>query len=193
VHSPSRSSRSSHSDGAPERILGVDPGLRVTGYGVIEVSGGRARLIEAGIVSPRVTASLEMRLRELHEGMCAVMRSTQPHAMVIEELYTTYKNPSTAIMMGHARGVLCLAGAQHGVRVHTVAHSLVKRALIGTGSAKKEQVNRMVTQLLGLRSRPEPLDVSDALALALAFSNARDHERRLPAALRAAQSRRSTL
>ena len=151
------------------RILGVDPGLRTTGYGVIEFASGRSRLLEAGVVKPKVSGTLEQRLRELHEGMCAVVASTQPSVMVVEELYTTYKNPLTAIMMGHARGVLCLAGAQHGVPVHTLAHSLVKRALVGSGAARKDQVNQMVTQLLGLRRRPEPNDVSDALALALAF------------------------
>lgn len=154
-----------------QRILGVDPGLRTTGYGVIEFAGGRSRLIEAGVVTPKVKGTLEQRLRELHDGICAVVSSTHPSVMVIEELYTTYKNPMTAIMMGHARGVLCLAGAQNNVPVHTLAHSLVKRALIGSGAARKEQVNQMVTQLLGLRRRPEPNDVSDALALALAFCN----------------------
>ena len=153
------------------RILGIDPGLRVTGYGVVEFASGRSRLVEAGVVSPNAKGSLEARLRELHDGISAVVASTQPTAMVIEELYTTYKNPLTAIMMGHARGVLCLAGAQHNVPVHTLAHSLVKRALIGSGAARKDQVNQMVTQLLGLRRRPEPNDVSDALALALAFCN----------------------
>lgn len=154
-----------------DRILGIDPGLRTTGYGVIDVSSGRARLVEAGIVRPRAAATLEQRLRELHEGISSVVAATQPQAMVIEELYTTYKNPMTAIMMGHARGVLCLAGAQHGVPVHTLAHSLVKRALVGSGAARKEQVNKMVTQLLGLRRNPSPNDVSDALALALAYCN----------------------
>lgn len=153
------------------RVLGIDPGLRTTGYGVVEFLSGRSRLIEAGVVTPKVSGSLEARLHELHEGICAVVQSTQPTVMVIEELYTTYKNPLTAIMMGHARGVLCLAGAQNNVPVHTLAHSLVKRALIGSGSARKDQVNQMVTQLLGLRRRPEPNDVSDALALALAFCN----------------------
>lgn len=153
------------------RILGIDPGLRITGYGVIEYSNGRPSLIEAGVVSPKAADTLGARLRDLHEGMCAVVSSTQPDVIVIEELYASYKNPRTAIMMGHARGVLCLAGAQHGVPVHTLAHSLVKRALIGSGAARKDQVNRMVTQLLGLRRGPEPNDVSDALALALAFAN----------------------
>lgn len=154
-----------------QRILGIDPGLRTTGYGVIEFASGRARLIEAGVVSPKANGSLEHRLRELHDGMSAVVASTRPDLIVIEELYTTYKNPLTAIMMGHARGVLCLAGAQHGVPVHTLAHTVVKRALIGSGAARKEQVNKMVAEMLGLRRRPEPNDVSDALALALAFHN----------------------
>ena len=152
-----------------QRILGIDPGLRTTGYGVIDYASGRAQLLEAGVIAPRSSATLEERLRDLHAGITAVVAATQPDIMVIEDLYTTYKNPRTAIMMGHARGVLCLAGAQHGVTVHTLAHSLVKRALIGSGAARKDQVNRMVTQLLGLRRRPEPNDVSDALALALAF------------------------
>ena len=154
-----------------QRILGIDPGLRTTGYGVIDYAAGRPQLIEAGIISPRAGAALEERLRDLHEGISAVVSATRPGAIVIEELYTAYKNPRTAIMMGHARGVLCLAGAQHGVSVHTLAHSLVKRALVGSGAAQKDQVNRMVTQLLGLRRRPQPNDVSDALALALAFGS----------------------
>ncbi|HEV3152856.1 MAG TPA: crossover junction endodeoxyribonuclease RuvC [Candidatus Baltobacteraceae bacterium] len=152
-----------------QRILGIDPGLRTTGYGVIDYAAGRPKLVEAGIISPKNGAALEDRLRDLHAGISAVVSATRPGIIVIEELYSTYKNPRTAIMMGHARGVLCLAGAQHGVAVHTLAHSLVKRALIGNGAARKDQVNRMVTQLLGLRRRPKPNDVSDALALALAF------------------------
>jgi crossover junction endodeoxyribonuclease RuvC len=161
-----------------QRILGIDPGLRTTGYGVIEFGSARVRLVEAGVVTPKLTGTLEERLRELHDGMCAVVASTRPDVMVIEELYATYKNPLTAIMMGHARGVLCLAGAQHGVPVHTLAHSLVKRALIGSGAARKDQVNMMVTQLLGLRKRPHPNDVSDALALALAFYHRHDRRER---------------
>ncbi|MEO6912743.1 MAG: crossover junction endodeoxyribonuclease RuvC [Candidatus Baltobacteraceae bacterium] len=166
------------------RVLGIDPGLRVTGYGVIEQLGERARLIEAGIIAPKIGGTLEIRLRELHDGISAVVASTQPTCIVIEELYTTYKNPTTAILMGHARGVLCLAGAQHRIPVSTLGHSLVKRALTGSGGARKEQVNQMVVELLRLRTSPQPNDVSDALALALAFLNIRDHEERLPAVLR---------
>ncbi|HTU80641.1 MAG TPA: crossover junction endodeoxyribonuclease RuvC [Candidatus Acidoferrales bacterium] len=154
------------------RILGIDPALRTTGYGVIERTSRGVRLIEAGIVSPRAGAALEERLRELHAGISDVIAQTNPELVVIEELYTTYKNPSTAILMAHARGVLCLASAQAGIAVRTLGHARVKRALVGSGSARKEQVGAMVRQLLGLRAAPRPADVSDALALALAFVDA---------------------
>lgn len=132
------------------------------------------QLIEAGVVAPRSSATLEERLRELHAGICEVIAQTMPSFVVIEELYTTYKNPHSALLMGHARGVLCLASAQAGVAVHTLGHARVKRALLGSGSARKEQVNAMVTRLLNLRRPPKPYDVSDALALALAFLNSVD-------------------
>ncbi len=153
------------------RILGIDPALRTTGYGAIDCSGPRARLIEAGVVTPQASSALEDRLRELHAGICDVIAATQPSFVVIEELYTAYRNPLTALMMAHARGVLCLASAQAGIAVHTMGHARVKRALVGSGSAPKEQVAAMVCQLLALKKMPKPYDVSDALALALAFSN----------------------
>jgi crossover junction endodeoxyribonuclease RuvC len=156
------------------RILGIDPALRTTGYGAIERCNGRVHLIEAGVVVPRASGTLEERLRELHAGICDVIAQTHPALVVIEELYTTYKNPRAALLMGHARGVLCLASAQAGVAVHTLGHARVKRALVGSGSARKQQVNAMVTRLLGLRRAPKPHDVSDALALALAFLNVVD-------------------
>jgi crossover junction endodeoxyribonuclease RuvC len=156
------------------RILGIDPALRTTGYGAIERRNGRVALIEAGVVVPDARGTLEERLRELHTGICDVIAQTEPALIVIEELYTTHKNPRAALLMGHARGVLCLASAQAGVAVHTLGHARVKRALVGSGSARKEQVNAMVTRLLNLRRAPQPHDVSDALALALAFLNVLD-------------------
>ena len=136
------------------------------------------RLIEAGIVVPTARGTFAERLGELHAGICDVIAQTRPNLVVIEELYTTYKNPRTAVLMGHARGVLCLASAQAGVPVHSLGHARVKRALIGSGSARKEQVNTMVARLLGLRNAPKPYDVSDALALALAFLNMHDRHSR---------------
>jgi crossover junction endodeoxyribonuclease RuvC len=157
------------------RILGLDPALRVTGYGVIESNGNSVALVEAGVVSPKTDRSLEERLFELHRGIADVLADTKPDVVVIEELYTTYKNPMTAILMGHARGVMCLASAQAGLTVHTLGHAHVKRALVGSGAARKEQVNAMVTRLLKLRSAPKPNDVSDALAIALAYVNIAEH------------------
>jgi crossover junction endodeoxyribonuclease RuvC len=129
------------------------------------------------VIVPNALGSLEERLSELHAGICEVIAQTQPRLVVIEELYTKYRNPRTALLMGHARGVLCLASAQAGVAVHSLGHARVKRALVGSGSARKEQVAAMVAQLLGLRRPPKPYDVSDALALALAFLNVVDRVR----------------
>jgi crossover junction endodeoxyribonuclease RuvC len=153
------------------RILGVDPGLRTTGYGVIDCDGGRCRLVEGGVLQPQAGLPLEQRLAQLHAAMVEVVVSTRPNCMVVEELWTSYKNPTTAVLMGHARGVIALAAGANGVMVEHLAHSLVKRALAGSGAAPKAQVSGMVVQLLGLRAAPQPPDVSDALAIAIAFAN----------------------
>jgi crossover junction endodeoxyribonuclease RuvC len=161
------------------RILGIDPGLRITGYGAIDCAGDAMRVIEAGVIAPDVRAPLERRLGELHAEVLAVLESTTPDVMVVEELWTAYKNPTTAVLMGHARGVICLAAHAKGVRVRHLVHSHVKRALTGSGAARKEQVKRMVMLTLALTTRPEPDDVSDALALALALVNIERTELRL--------------
>lgn len=153
------------------RILGVDPGLRTTGYGVVELRDGGLRLVEGGVLQPNPKEPLERRLVQLYEGMVDVLRATRPDCMVLEELWSSYEHPQTAVLMGHARGVLTLAAGAHGVAVQHFAHTVVKRALVGTGAATKAQVKGMVVQLLGLSARPQPDDVSDALALAIAFAN----------------------
>jgi len=153
------------------RILGVDPGLRTTGYGVIEIRDGALRLVEGGVLQPKPALALEQRLVQLHDGIVEVLRATRPDRMVVEELWTAYDHPQTAVLMGHARGVLALAAGASGVPVEHLAHTVVKRALAGSGSARKAQVKAMVVQLLGLGTPPEPDDVSDALALAIAFAN----------------------
>ncbi len=157
------------------RILGLDPALRVTGYGVIQSNGRGVVLVEAGVVAPRADQRLEARLAQLHAGIAEILEETKPDIVVIEELYTSYKNPTTAILMGHARGVMCLASAQAGIEVRTLGHAHVKRALVGSGAARKDQVNAMVTRLLKLKVAPKPNDVSDALAIALAYMNISEH------------------
>lgn len=153
------------------RILGIDPGLRTTGYGVVDArDDGRCTLVEGGVVRPDAALPLEARLVQLHDGIVEVLRATQPACMVVEELWTAYEHPQTAVLMGHARGVLTFAAGAHGVPVHHLAHALVKRVLTGAGNARKAQVKGMVVQLLGLGAPPEPDDVSDALALAITFA-----------------------
>lgn len=122
------------------------------------------------MLQPDPARALEQRLVQLHDGLVEVVRATRPDCMVIEELWTAYEHPQTAVLMGHARGVIALAAGAHGIAVHHLAHTIVKRALTGSGSARKAQVKGMVVRLLGLAAPPEPDDVSDALALAIAFA-----------------------
>jgi crossover junction endodeoxyribonuclease RuvC len=150
------------------RILGIDPGLNTTGYGVIEVTSGRAlRLCEAGVIRAKSHASLAARVLEMHAGVAEAIDSLRPEAMALEQLYSHYKRPRTAILMGHARGVICLAAAQAAIPVEHYAATQVKKLLTGNGRAPKDQVQHAVARELGLATFPEPPDVADALALAL--------------------------
>jgi crossover junction endodeoxyribonuclease RuvC len=158
------------------RILGVDPGLNTTGYGVIEITPEGVRLCEAGIVRGKAKASLPARVHEIHGGLIETIESLRPDAMALEQLYSHYERPRTAILMGHARGVICLAAAQAGVPVEHYAATQVKKILTGNGRAPKRQVQLAVQRELRLASAPEPPDVADALALALChFYIARNH------------------
>jgi crossover junction endodeoxyribonuclease RuvC len=152
------------------RILGVDPGLRTTGYGVVEVRGNGFRLIEGGVLRPKTSGSLEQRLAQLYEAIVEVVRSTQPVCMVVEELWSAPKHPPTAVLMGHARGVIALAAGQCAIAFAELPHTTVKRALTGHGGASKAQVKAMVVARLNLTVVPEPDDVSDALAIALVYA-----------------------
>ena len=151
----------------PLRILGVDPGLNITGYGVLEVVGRKPVLIEAGVVRGRDKKSLSRRVAEIHEGVSDIIRELRPDVLAVEELYSHYARPKTAILMGHARGVICLAGVQAGIPVVHYAATQIKRILTGSGRAPKGQMQRAITLELGLDAVPEPPDVADALAIAL--------------------------
>jgi crossover junction endodeoxyribonuclease RuvC len=149
------------------RILGIDPGLNITGYGVLESDGARLRLCEAGVVRGRSRGSLTARLVEIHQGVAEVIASLKPDVMAIEELYSHYERPRTAILMGHARGVICLAAGQAGIPVVHYAATRIKRILTGSGRAPKSQMQRAIQRELALSAPPEPPDVADALAAAL--------------------------
>jgi len=151
------------------RVLGVDPSLRVTGYGVVERNGAGLRLVEGGVISTGRVRGIGQRLAELQRGLSEVIETLHPDVMIVEEVFSRTAYPRTAILMAHARGALVSAAAMAGIPVHDFTATAVKRALVGRGAATKHQVAAMVVQALRLRKRPSPADVTDALALAIAF------------------------
>jgi crossover junction endodeoxyribonuclease RuvC len=160
-------SPASSGDRGVERVVGFDPGLNVTGYGVVECHGASVRLIEAGTVRSR-GETLEARLQTIHAGVREVIEACCPTAMAIEQVFSHAKFPKTAILLGHARGVICLAGVQAGLAVHHYLPNRVKSTLCGSGHAGKEQMQAAVQRELGLAAKPEPADAADALGVALA-------------------------
>ena len=156
------------------RILGIDPGLNITGYGVLDTDGRQLRVVEAGVVRGKTRGSLTARLREIHEGVVEVIAGLKPEVMAIEELYSHYARPRTAILMGHARGVICLAAALADIPVRHYSATQIKRILTGNGRAPKSQVQRAIQRELSLPAVPDPPDVADALAVALCHYYLRD-------------------
>ncbi|MBI5266675.1 MAG: crossover junction endodeoxyribonuclease RuvC [candidate division Zixibacteria bacterium] len=157
------------------RVLGIDPGLLITGYGVLEVGGETPRLVEAGVIRTTERNSVAERLGEISRGLEEIIREFQPEAMAIEELYSHYSHPATAIIMGHARGVVLLKAAENGLAVFPYASTRIKKSLLGNGRASKGQVQMMIRSTLGLKAVPEPPDAADALAAALCHCRAMDH------------------
>ncbi|MEA3265488.1 MAG: crossover junction endodeoxyribonuclease RuvC, partial [Candidatus Fermentibacteria bacterium] len=153
-------------------ILGIDPGLNITGFGVISAGSGSIKLLDAGTIRSKASDPLTPRLTELYRGLAEVIEKYSPDVMGMEKIYSHYRHPATAIIMGHARGVLCLAAGLKGMRVESLPASRVKKAVTGNGRASKQQVNGMVCRIFGIRGELKPLDVSDALAVAIALYEA---------------------
>jgi len=147
--------------------MGLDPGLVATGFGVLEARPGAVTVVDSGVITTASTQPLEARLNAIYRSVHQLIEASHPTFLVVEDLYTEYKFPRTAILMGHARGVVYLAARQLGVAVTALAPSEVKRAVTGNGSAGKAQVQRGVQTLLGLRDLPRPSHVADALGLAV--------------------------
>ena len=147
-------------------MLGIDPGLVATGYAVLEAAAGRLGVLEVGLVEAPAGRALEARLRLIYDGVATLLDKHAPMALVLEDLYTEYRFPRTALLMAHARGVVCLAARQRDVRVMALAPAEVKRAVTGNGAAAKAQIQRSVQHLLGLAEPPRSTHVGDALALA---------------------------
>ena len=149
------------------RILGVDPGLHITGYGAVEIGRGGPRILEAGTLRTPARADLAERIASLYRDLVELLAEIRPDLVAIEQLYAHYKHPRTAILMGHARGVMLLAARQAGLAVRNLPATTVKKSLTGNGHATKLQMQRAIQSVCGLSALPEPPDVADALAIAL--------------------------
>jgi crossover junction endodeoxyribonuclease RuvC len=149
------------------RILGIDPGLNITGYGVLEAEAGEINVVEAGIIKTKRSEPLSKRLLTIYNGMNDVLKDWKPDWVAVEELYSEYKHPKTAILMAHARGVIYLTAVLNNVNLTSYSATEVKRTLTGNGRASKEQMQRTIQAILNLSALPTPYDVADALSLAV--------------------------
>jgi crossover junction endodeoxyribonuclease RuvC len=148
------------------RVLGIDPGLAASGYGIIDVNGKREALVEAGVIRSG-GRDLSKRLCRIHHSIVEVVEEWGPDVVAIEEVYSKYHHPRTAILMAHARGVICMAAGSAELKLVHYEASQVRRALCGNGRASERQVREMVCHRLGIRSQPRDDHMYDALALAL--------------------------
>jgi crossover junction endodeoxyribonuclease RuvC len=149
-------------------VLGIDPGLNITGYGAVDFrSGLDCSIVEAGAIRTDPRASVEARAEQIYDTLTDIIRELKPQTMAIEKLYSHYDHPRTAITMAHARGVIMLAVQKAGISLKSVASTKVKKSLTGNGHATKRQVQRAVRSLCGLEKLPEPPDVADAIAIAI--------------------------
>lgn len=150
-------------------VLGIDPGTQVTGYGVVQATSPNAMLlVECGVIRTHARNPLPSRLREIHDGVTDVLLRHKPDVLSIEDVFYA-RNVRTTVTLGHARGVILLAGEQCGVHVHELAPAAIKKAVVGTGAATKEQVQFMLMRLLRLKTAPKPPDAADGVAAALGY------------------------
>ena len=154
------------------RILGVDPGTQITGYGVIETGGngspGIGHLVECGVLRFKRDNSLPHRLAELHQEIAKLIKRHQPSVLALEDAFY-HKNVRTTLVLGHARGVILLAAQQAELDIAQYAPAMIKKTVVGAGGARKTQVGAMVAQLLRLKSAPQPSDAADGVAAALTY------------------------
>lgn len=157
--------------------LGVDPGLKTTGYGLIAYSGNSVRLVDGGTITSDVSSLLHERIHELYKGLNELLDEYKPDIMGIEEVFAHYKHPATAIKMAHVRGVLCLACMEQKIKLVSIPSTQIKKLVTGNGRASKEQVAGMVKHILGISEDIKPDDVTDALAAAIAAHESERNDR----------------
>jgi crossover junction endodeoxyribonuclease RuvC len=153
------------------RILGIDPGTRITGYGIIDVEGNRLRHVDNGIIKTLSNAPLPLRLKTIYDGLSTVLTEFSPQAVAVEQVFLA-KNPRAALTLGHARGTAVISAVNLGLEVHEYSALQVKSAVVGYGHAAKQQVQHMVKALLNLPEVAQE-DAADALAVAICHANSR--------------------
>jgi crossover junction endodeoxyribonuclease RuvC len=154
------------------RIQGVDPGLNITGFGVVDVlTGGQVKVIDAGSIEPKSKDLFELRIQKVHSLLEKIVIQHKPDVLVLEKLYAHHKHPMTSSILGHARGVICLVAAQQKIELVELPVKRVRKALMGNGNASKPQVQAFVKRLLKMETADMLLDTSDALALALGHAH----------------------
>jgi len=154
-------------DDSRYRVLGIDPGLNVTGYGCVDFRGRDADVVEAGTLTTNAKAPLADRIAQIHADLADLLADLRPDVVAVEKLYAHTKHPRTSILMAHARGVVLLAARQAGLGVCDLPATKVKKSLTGNGHASKQQVQRAIRSTCNLADLPRPADVADALAIAL--------------------------
>ena len=151
------------------RIIGIDPGTGICGFGVIDVENNKYNLVDAGVITTPAHTPLDERLEEIYDGLRGIVAETKPSIMSIEKLFFT-KNVTTAISVAHARGVAMLVGRQAKLPIYEYTPNEIKQAVAGYGRADKKQMQEMVRMHLGLKTIPKPDDAADALAVAITYS-----------------------
>jgi len=151
--------------------LGIDPGLSITGYGCIELQGKDVSLIEGGVIRTKSRDKTEQKLVNIFDSLKHIINSHTPEQIVVEELYSHYAHPITAVKMGYVRGLVFLVAVQNTIPVYSYSATRIKKSITGNGRASKEAVQRSIQSILNLKSLPDPPDVSDALAVALCHAN----------------------
>jgi len=148
------------------RIIGIDPGTGILGFGVVDASKGKVKLVTAGVITTPAHTPLPDRLEEIYDGLTTIIKETSPEIMAIEKLFFA-RNVTTAMSVSHARGVAMLTGKQANLPIEEYTPMQIKQTLTGYGMANKKQVQEMVRVRLGLRDVPKPDDCADALAAAI--------------------------
>ena len=153
------------------RILGIDPGLQICGYACLEVDTAEEKLIEAGVLRTNSSAAIGAKLTQIAEDTESLLKRLKPQVVSIEELYSHYAHPKTAILMGHARGVILQRCAEAAIEIKSFSATRIKKSITGNGRASKQQMQRAIQSLLSLPKLPEPSDVADAIAVSLCCAN----------------------